>query len=844
MLAGQPDPFDASVAHHAIGFVLREFGDVNAAIRELRAALRAARLAGVADREADVLAALAVALVYAGRTSAGFAAFDQAVSQTRGVNAAQILHRRGIALWTLGRYPEALDDLRRALATFRRSGVPVWTGRALTARALVYLAQGSTGQATLDLQAAEQLFAMAGQELESAYSVHNRGKVAYRSGNLPQALACLDEAAQSYASLDVPIAELAIDRCAVLLTAGLPHDALTHADTAIRDIDQVRGQSTMKTELLLAAANAALAAAQPDVALAHALAARRLFSAQGRQWWHVHAGFVVLRARFAQGTVTAQLSRQAELVASQLEALGSPEAVQAHLLAGRVASRLGRTAAAQLHLSAAARHRSRGPALDRVSGWLAEALLAEAAGNTRRLLFACHRGLDTLDAHRLTLGASELRARATAQGAELAELAQRIAVRSGRARLLLTWSERWRATALTVPPVHPGEDPQLESDLAAARDVASRLSHGPVRGAAATALRREQARLEDAIRARVMRAPGPADAAPAQSFDMRALLDQLQDTRLVQIVNSDGVMHVLVCGDGVVRQVTAGQASQAERAVELARFGLRRLAHNRPADNARSAFAILTATGGQLEETLLGDATRHLGDGPVVVVPPGRLHAVPWALLPSLRGRPVSIAPSARAWQRARATVPPPRQRVVLVRGPGLSSDGGEVPQLAKMHDDVTVLGGGNATTSRVLGAVDGAWLAHIAAHGTFRADSPLFSSLLMDDGPLTVYDFERLHRAPYRLVLPSCDSGMLAPAGADELLGLVASLLPLGTAGVVASVVAVNDHVVAPLMVDLHQRLLDGHTLAESLCGVRLAVADDPALLAAAWSLVALGAG
>ena len=44
-----------------------------------------------------------------------------------------------------------------------------------------------------------------------------------------------------------------------------------------------------------------------------------------------------------------------------------------------------------------------------------------------------------------------------------------------------------------------------------------------------------------------------------------------------------------------------------------------------------------------------------------------------------------------------------------------------------------------------MLTALDGAWLAHIAAHGIFRADSPLFSSLRMHDGPLTVYDFEQL---------------------------------------------------------------------------------------------------
>ena len=69
-----------------------------------------------------------------------------------------------------------------------------------------------------------------------------------------------------------------------------------------------------------------------------------------------------------------------------------------------------------------------------------------------RLLGACHRGLAVLDDHLLTLGASELRVQATAHGAELAALAQRAALRSGRPRQLLGWSERWRAAALAVPP--------------------------------------------------------------------------------------------------------------------------------------------------------------------------------------------------------------------------------------------------------------------------------------------------------------------------------------------------------------------------------------------------------
>ena len=150
----------------------------------------------------------------------------------------------------------------------------------------------------------------------------------------------------------------------------------------------------------------------------------------------------------------------------------------------------------------------------------------------------------------------------------------------------------------------------------------------------------------------------------------------------------------------------------------------------------------------------------------------------------------------------------------------------------------------GGATAARVLEAIDGARLAHIAAHGTFRADSPLFSSLRMDDGPLTVYDFERLRRAPYRLILPACDSGLQAPAGADELLGLTSSLVPLGTAGIVASVVRVNDRAADRLMLALHRRLRGGVTLAEALRGARTDLAGDPVEVAAGWSFIALGAG
>jgi tetratricopeptide (TPR) repeat protein len=842
VLAGRPDHYESSVAHQAVGIVLREFGDVEAGVHELRVALRMARRTGQAEREADVLATLGAALVFAGRTSAGLSALDLAVQRSTGLLAARVRVRRGMMVWTARRDPAVLEDFRQAMTVLRRAGDLVWMARALNIRAVVYLSAGRTSRADSDFADAERLFTETGQELEAIDTVYHRGIAAFFSGNLPAALSHLDMAASRYEALGVTTPPLSVNRCEVLLAAGLTGDALAEADAAVADMERARGPATRKAELLLMAAKCALAAAQPQTAQDWARAAYRLFRSQQNAWWQAHAARVLAEARFAVGPASAALLREANRAAIRLDALGASDATLAHLLAGRVALELGRHDQAERHLLAAARSRRRGIPMSRAAGWLSEALRAQAASNPRRLLSACRRGLAVLDEHRLSFGASELRAQATAHGAELATLAQRYAVRAGRPRLLLSWSERWRATALAVPAVRPVADPELSAALAALRGVSRRLEDAESAGKPAAALRREQRRLEDTVRASALHAPG--GAATAATFNPADLLDELGPARLLEIIDVDGSMHVLACGGGKVRQFAAGQAADAVRAAAFARFALRRIARSRPDDDVDSALAILAKAGPRLQQALLGPAIRQLGDGPLVIVPSGGLHAIPWALLPALRDRAVSVAPSAAAWMRAHAAREPERHNVALARGPGLASDGAEVPAVAGLYDDVTVLAGAEATAEKVLYELDGAWLAHVAAHGVFRADSPLFSSLRMHDGPLTVYDFERLRHAPYRLILSSCESGALTPAGADELLGLVSTLLPLGTAGIIAATLPLNDQAAVPVMVGLHRHLRAGRSLAESMRNVRREVTGDPVQQATAASLIALGAG
>ena len=855
LLATGPGPRDASIAHQAAAIVLRDFGDVRAAIRELRLAARLARAAGEPGREADVLTSLGTALVMAGRTEAGVAALDEALARAAGGAArGRILVRRGGSLHIAGRYDEARADLRKAITLTRRSGEVLWEARARTAAALADLAVGATARAEAGFLAAESLFAGTGQRLEIAYARQNRALVAFAAGDLPGALRHLDDAAGRYAELGVAVPDAALDRCAVLLAAGLPADALAGVEAALAG----RITATKRAELRLAAARIALAAGRPGQAAERAMMARSMFRTQQREWWRIHATFVVLQARLAAGRPPGRLLAEARRTAARLDELRSDEAPDAWLLAGRIALASGpavpATEASRLLGCAARAARRRVPAFARAAGSLALALQAEQAGDRRGLLAACRRGFGLLEEHLGTLGAAELRAHATAHGAELAGLAQRAALRSGRPRLLLEWSERWRAVSLAPP--RPSGDPAARAELAALRDVTARLERAETLipgGFPATVLHRERLRLEAAVRRRTLWVAGRRR--PPAAFDASILLTSLASARLLELVVVDGDLHVLVCGDGRIRRLAAGSAAEAAREVAFARFGLNRIARGRLPEPAGKALAALAVAGRRLEALLLGAARDQLGDGPLIVVPPGRLNAVPWGLLPSLAGRAVSVAPSARAWCRARAAGPFGLDKTVLVAGPGLGAASAEVRTLAEQYGQATVLAGGSATTARVLAAIDGAGLAHIAAHGTFRADSPMFSSLRLDDGPMTVHDLERLRRAPFRLILPSCDSGLLAPAGADELLGLASALLPLGTAGIVASVAQVNDRAAGPLMLALHRRLRSAGpsegpgpgTLAAALRDARAdachAAAGDPVVTAAGWSFIALGA-
>ncbi len=717
------------------------------------------------------------------------------------------------------------------------AGDAEWEGRALInlARALVEL--GRFGEAELRLARAQRLAEHDRNGFQATLVLHNRGDNAQRQGDVPKALHLLYEARSRYNTLGVLTADILRDLAVVQLAAGLPDDAAQSADEMVARLQDARDAALRRSDGFIAAAIVHLAAGNSDRAIDLARRAARSSKRQGHVDVERHARVVLLRAQAATGKVTKRHAKSAVELAAELRDRYSSERLDALVLAGRMALNTGLPELAAENLRAAAAERDRGSALRRATAWYAQALLAQSDGDRAGMLRACSRGLDVLDTHALSLGATELRASATVHGTDLAILAMRAVAFDGTARELLRWTERWRSSLHALPWPEAEHDPVLSAELGRLRAADSMLStatdpnHDP-----------ERRRIEERIRRHVHGRYGDTSKQRSR-FHIPTLLDHLGDDHtMVSIVGVKGErFHVVVARRGRVKHLLAGPVGDIRSEVDYACFALRGAAL---AGEGVAATLLQAAEPGlrRLQETMLGPAIRDLGDGPVVVVPPSTLQSVPWGALPGLRDRDVTVAPSAAAWLRAKQSTPPAPERVALIGGSGLATSAAEVDALSGDYPGATVLTGEQATAEASLRALDGSWLAHIGAHCRYRGDNPMFSALELADGPLTVYDLERLQSPPYRMLLTACESGRGAPAGIDELLGFTTSMSALGTAGLLASVVPVSDAGSVDVSLAVHERLRAGDNLSAALLVTRQKAAT-PVAVATAWSFVAFGA-
>src|SRR4051812_2813067 len=737
-----------SLAERALGVAAMNLNEIDGAVAHLRAAVAAGVRARSRARTGEARMSLASALVLRGQAGPATREIDAAVRDLQGVQAARARVQRAAILQELGKDDAALEELRRTLPVLRQAGEIEWAVRALSNRSLIHAGRRAFGAAEADLLDARRLCLDHDFDLLAAFAEQNLGCVKAKRGDVPVALGHFDAAQERYRRCGVVQASLLVDRAEVLLSVRLLDEARETVEAAVaayqqqkRDVHLPEAQLLLST-VALVQGDTVTAAASADAAVA---GFRRL----GRANSLALARFARLQAQVAADPGGISPERAAR-VAADLEATSwKIPALEARVLAGRMALDQDRPAAARPHLSMASRARHAGPADARVRAWFAEALLRRADGRRTAALSALRAGLRIVEEYQATLGATELRAHVPAQRGAIARMGLRMAFEGQDPRSVLWWAERGRASALRLRPAQPPDHPELARDLADLRATMAEIEEARGDGRSDNALVARQVVLERRIRDRC-RTLTADENGEGRMFrhSVSELTEPLGDAALVEYVELEGDLHAVTIAGGRIRMHFLGRAETVRQVLTHVPFALHRLVKPRAGSTGReaAATAVLQRAAAGFDDLLLRPLRREMADRPLVVVPTGALQSLPWSVLPSCRDRPVTVNPSATMWHQAVSRPrPPDGAPVVVVAGPGLPGATVEASAIAELYPGCILLSGAAATAPMLTARMNGAAMLHLAAHGNMRSDNPLFSSLTLADGPLTVYELERL---------------------------------------------------------------------------------------------------
>ncbi len=644
-------------------------------------------------------------------------------------------------------------------------------------------------------------------------ALHNLGYVEFLAGRLPAALASMDAANE----LDVDVSRgiWALDRARILIESGLTREAddtlaqagrIFAADRTTQDLGEVE----------VARAECALLTGDVAAARRFAARARDRFRRRGNARWMRTAELVLLQGDLAAGRPGSRLAPVAARLERELAGDGLQVRARVAALVGVEALlSIGKVAEAEEIMSRLSRGRRDDPIPARLHARFVRARLELARRDIPAARRSARAGLGELAGYQASFGSIDLRTASAVHGRRLAELDLAMALDEGRPAMVLAAVERGRSVSSRLADVQPPADDETAELLAELRGVVESL-HAAQSDAARLNARR--ADLERRIRARSWSRTGAGTVQkPADVATIRSTVAE-HDVSLVVYAQAGGGLHAVTLVAGRMRVVGLGDFAGAEALVRRARADLDVLAMDAlPAGLRTAATGSLRRSLAGLDELLLGRL--DVAERRLVVVPTGLLGAIPWTALPSRRGHPLTVAPSATSWLNATGRDDPAAAGVVALAGPALQRADAEVDAVAGCWPAGVAQRG--AGRHQVWSALAEARIVHVAAHGQHQTENPLFSSIRLGDGPLFAHELERT--APH-VVLSACELGVATVRPGDEALGLTSVLLHLGTSSVISGVARVGDRVAEQVMADYHRRLAGG---ADSAAALAAALAD-----------------
>ncbi|ETK32235.1 CHAT domain-containing protein [Microbispora sp. ATCC PTA-5024] len=796
----------ASVALRASALAARELGDLELAAERLEEAGAAG--AAFPARVAQARMSLVTVRAQLGDPEGGLALADLAERDLSGTDLARLDVQRSAALILLGRHREAVRHCDRAVGLLEED--PRFLAGGLLNRGVARTYLQEYGAAEEDLSRCAATARAAGLDHVAMLAEGNLPFVAARRGDIAAAFERYQAAESALFGYPERLAAMRTDFAEALVAARLPVEARTLLEQAVPDLVAGGAHAAVPGARLLLA-QAGLLAGDARLARSSAETALDELAEQGRQAWIPLAAEVILRARLQQEPPDDGTLHELLMCADDLAAHGWPaESAALRLTAAAAAVRLGRPGLARAHLLRLASSSGLSPG----SGPDAEDVPFASSGE-------------------LTPAPGAAGAQASGAGAPTSPV--RPVVRQ-HARALLHRLDGDREAALAAAGAGiraagaavDAESPDVRAHAARpAEDLAAfGLDLALESGDPWTVLT-----WAERWRSVVRGTPPPPLAGPAELGGTSGTLVEL-------VRRGDDLWAVTAGRRGCALRALGSYAAALEATVRV-RYGLRRRCL-RDAGDEDGLARELPALDRMLLEPL------DLDDGPVMIVPTGALCTLPWPLLPSLAGRPVSVAADAVPWLRpgagpgagsrparwgSAANESPPRPAtetsgprvgpagspaaVVALAGPGLRHAAAEADAVAAAHP------GGRrvaATRREVTAALERADALHVAAHGMFSPRSPMLSQITLDDGPLMAYDLLRAEAVPRLVVLSACDAGMAHAPVDGAALGLAGAFLDRGSSCVVAGVVPVRDDEAFALMTLFHGLLADGRAAAEAL--------------------------
>ncbi len=273
--------------------------------------------------------------------------------------------------------------------------------------------------------------------------------------------------------------------------------------------------------------------------------------------------------------------------------------------------------------------------------------------------------------------------------------------------------------------------------------------------------------------------------------------------------------------------VPAGSAPELRRVLQLLRFQLSKFRLGREYVDTFH-HQLLEAADAHLREfyrQLIEPVERDLRADHLIIAPHDFLHYLPFHALPSVGGYlgsrfSISYTPSAAVYHlcRTRNTELGEGTLVLGVPDPAAPQIRREADAVAAARPGAEVFIGPDATEDVLRNRGARARFVHIATHGSFRQDNPMFSSINLGNAQLSLFDLYRL-RLPAELVtLSGCGTGLNVVVGGDELMGLSRGLLYAGARSVLLTLWDVHDQSTAEFMRLFYEELAAGKDKARAV--------------------------